>query len=137
MPGEGHIRLYAPVSDVLCAHPYTHTAAELAKQIALFQTIRRDLGKPLLVNETMPGCLDDTKRAEVVKFYDEQLSAAGFGWMGWALREGRAISTRRDRYDDNGISGQGFHPFFTNAGKLRGGLEFLTEKPTLRPPWEK
>ena len=137
VPGEGHIRLYAPVSDVLCAHPYTHTAAELAKQIALFQTIRRDLGKPLLVNETMPGCLDDTKRAEVVKFYDEQLSAAGFGWMGWALREGRAISTRRDRYDDNGISGQGFHPFFTNAGKLRGGLEFLTEKPTLRPPWEK
>jgi hypothetical protein len=136
VPGEGHIRLYAPLSDVLCAHPYTHTAAELSKQIALFQTIRRDLGKPLLVNETMPGCLDDTKRAEVVKFYHEQLSTAGFGWMGWALREGLAISTRRDRYDDNGINGQGFHPFFTKEGKLRGGLEFLAEKPTLLAPWE-
>jgi hypothetical protein len=137
VPGEGHIRLCAPLSDVLCAHPYTHTPTELATQIALFQTIRRDLGKPLLVNETMPGCLDDNKRAEVVKFYHEQLSTAGFGWMGWALREGLAISTRRDRYDDNGVGGQGFHPFFTKEGRLRGGLEFLTEKPTLRAPWEK
>ena len=43
-------------------------------------------------------------------------SAAGFGWMGWALREGKAISTRRDRYDANGLDGQGFHPFFTQGG---------------------
>ena len=63
--------------------------------------------------------------------YTEMLSAAGFGWMGWALREGKAISTCRDRYDANGINGQGFHPFFTKEGKLREGLEFLTEKPTL------
>ena len=126
---EEHIRTYAPLADVLCAHPYTHTAAELAKLIDNYRQISRDLGKPLLVNETIPGCLDDAKRAEVVKFYHEQLSAAGFGWMGWVVREGRAISTRRDRYDGNGINGQGFHPFFTQEGKLRGGLEFLTEKP--------
>ncbi len=62
---------------------------------------------------------------------------AGFGWMGWVLREGHAISTRRARYDGNGIYGEGFHPFFTKEGKLRGGLEFLTEPPQLRVPWEK
>jgi hypothetical protein len=137
MQSEGHIRTYAPLADVLCAHPYTHTAVELAKQIDKYRQISRELGKPLLVNETIPGCLDDAKRAEVVKFYHEQLSTAGFGWMGWALREGKAISTRRDRYDGNGIDGQGFHPFFTREGKLRGGLEFLTEKPKLRAPWER
>ncbi len=27
--------------------------------------------------------------------------------------------------------------FFTKEGKLRDGLEFLTEAPKLRPPWEK
>ena len=62
---------------------------------------------------------------------------AGFGWMGWVVREGLAISTRRDRYDDNGIHGQGFHPFFNKAGKLRDGLRCLTAKPKLRAPWEK
>jgi len=61
----------------------------MCRQISL------DLGKPLLVNETIPGCLDDAKRAEVAKFYTEQLSAAGFGWMGWALREGIAMPSRR------------------------------------------
>ena len=30
---------------------------------------------------------------------------AGYGWVGWGLREGKAISTRRDRYDGNGIAG--------------------------------
>lgn len=65
------------------------------------------------------------------------LATAGFGWMGWALREGLAISTRRHRYDGNGIDGQGFHPFFTRDGRLRGGLGFLTVKPSVRAPWEK
>ncbi len=136
MGGEGHVRTYAPLADVLCAHPYAHTADELARSIDTYRHISRDFGKPLLVNETIPGCLDDAKRAEVAQFFTEQLSAAGFGWMGWALCEGIAISTRRDRYDDNGIGGQGFHPFFTREGKLRGGLEFLTEKPRIRAPWE-
>jgi len=136
MGGEGHVRVYAPLADVLCAHPYVHTPAELTKSIDTYRQISRDFGKPLLVNETIPGCLDDARRAEVAQFYNEQLSAAGFGWMGWALREGIAISTRRDRYDGNGIDGQGLHPFFTKEGKLRGGLEFLTEKPKLRAPWE-
>ncbi len=73
--------------------------------------------------------------AAAARFYDELLGAAGFGWMGWALREGRAISTRRDRYDGNGINGEGFHPFFTKDGSLRAGLEFLKEKPKRLAPW--
>jgi hypothetical protein len=93
-------------------------------------------GKPLVANECIPGSLSDATRAEVARYYTELLSAAGFGWMGWALREGKAISTRRDRHDANGINQEGFHPFFTKAGQLRGGLEFLTEKPKLRAPWE-
>ena len=52
------------------------------------------LKKPMLVNETIPGALDDAVRAGVARFYTEQLSAAGLGWMGWALREGKAISPR-------------------------------------------
>lgn len=50
----------------------------------------------------IPGCLDDAIRADVARYYTTLLSEAGFGWMGWALREGIAISTRRDRYDGNG-----------------------------------
>ena len=73
--------------------------------------------------------------AAAARFYDELLGAAGFGWMGWALREGRAISTRRDRYDGNSINGEGFHPFFTKDGSLRAGLEFLKEKPKRLAPW--
>lgn len=73
-----------------------------------------------------------TRRQAITAF-----AAAGFGWMGWVVREGLAISTRRDRYDTNGIDGQGFHSFFTKEGKLRGGLEFLTERPAVLAPWLK
>jgi len=33
--------------------------------------------------------------------------------------------------------GQGFHPWFTADGKLRGGLDFLHGPPKLRAPWGK
>jgi hypothetical protein len=132
-----NIELYAPLCDVLCSHSYPHTQAELKVQIESFQSIRKKAGKAMLVNECMPGCLDDLRRADLVKFYTRMLSEAGFGWMGWALREGKAVSTRRDRYDDNGLNGEGFHPYFTSKGKLRGGLEFLQEPPKIRPPWQR
>jgi len=131
----GNIDVYAPLCDVLCGHPYAHEPAELAEMLRGFQAQARRHAKPLLVNECIPGALDDKVRAEVARFYTEQLAAAGFGWMGWALREGAAISTRRDRYDRNGINGEGFHPFFTKDGALRGGLEFLSEKPSPLAPW--
>jgi hypothetical protein len=131
-----NIELYAPLCDVLCGHAYTHTQPELKAQIESFRAISKKAGKALLVNECMPGCLDDLRRAELVKFYTSMLSEAGLGWMGWALREGKAVSTRRDRYDDNGLDGEGFHPFFTREGQLRRGLEFLLEKPKVPPPWE-
>jgi hypothetical protein len=132
-----NIELYAPLCDVLCGHSYMHTPAELKAQIESFQAISKKAGKAMLVNECMSGCLDDLRRAELVKYYTRMLSAAGFGWMGWALREGKAVSTRRDRYDDNGLNGEGFHPFFTGKGKLRGGLEFLQEPPKILPPWQR
>lgn len=135
--GIGIISTFAPLVDVLCAHPYQHDRAGLETAIAGYHKLRQETGKPLLANETIPGALDDAVRAEVARFYTELLPAAGFGWMGWALREGQAISTRRDRHDANGIHGGGFHPFFTKEGNLRGGLEFLTEKPTRLPPWKK
>lgn len=133
----GNIETYAPLMDVLCGHPYDRDPQALAAKIASYKAIQQRHGKPFLVNETIPGCLDDHTRAEVAKYYTTQLREAGFGWMGWAVREGLAISTRRDRYDGNGINGEGFHPYFTKAGKLRAGLEFLTEPPNLRAPWEK
>src|SRR3954465_11284190 len=99
--------------------------------------MQREFGKPFLVNEPIPGALDDLVRADVARFYTEMLSAAGFGWMGWVIKEGLAIATSRELHDNNGIQGGGYHPFFTKEGKLRDGLEFLTEKPALRAPWEK
>jgi len=131
-----NIETYAPLVDVLCGHPYAHNRKGLEGLIASFEAIRKAHAKPLLVNECIPGSLSDATRAEVARFYSQLLSGAGFGWMGWALREGKAISTRRDRYDANGVNGEGFHPFFTKQGKLRAGLEFLTEKPKLLAPWE-
>ncbi|MCR4413859.1 MAG: cellulase family glycosylhydrolase, partial [Thermoguttaceae bacterium] len=103
-----NIEIYAPLVDVLCAHPYAHDRKGLEGLIAGFEAVRKAQAKPLLVNECIPGSLNDATRAEVARFYTELLSAAGFGWMGWALREGKAISTRRDRYDANGVGGEGF-----------------------------
>jgi hypothetical protein len=132
----GNIDTFAPLCDVLCGHPYARDQAELTSLISAYRDQQQRHAKPFLVNECIPGCLDDQRRAECARYYTQLLSAAGFGWMGWALREGRAISTRRDRYDANGLDNQGFHPFFTKDGQLRAGLEFLTEKPALAPPWE-
>lgn len=120
-----NIDVYAPLCDVLCAHPYAQDPAGLDKLIAGYQAQSRKWGKPLICNECIPGAADDLVRAEVARFYTEKLAAAGFGWMGWALREGQAVSTRRDRCDGNGIEGVGYHPFFNRAGQLRAGLEFL------------
>jgi len=131
-----NIDTFAPLCDVLCAHPYSRSDEQLRAQIVGFQATRKKLGKPMLVNECIPGCLDDQRRAEIARAYTTRLAEAGLGWMGWALREGKAISTRRDRYDGNGLDGQGFHPFFTRAGKLRAGLEFLLQPPKVLPPWE-
>jgi len=132
----GNIEKHAPLMDVLCGHPYARDRAGLAKLIESFQAMSKKHGKPFLVNECVPGCLDDAKRAEAARYYSEMLAEAGFGWMGWSIREGKAIATRRDRIDGNGIDGQGFHPWFTREGKLRGGLEFLLDPPRLRAPWE-
>lgn len=132
-----NITTFAPLVDVLNGHPYGHHRNNLEALITSFTAMSKETGKPFLVNETFPGAMDDLVRAEVVRFYSEMLSAAGFGWMGWVIREGKAVATRRDLPDGNGINGVGYHPFFTKEGKLRDGLEFLTEPPKLRPPWEK
>ncbi len=104
--------------------------------IAVCTAVQRKHDKPMLSNETVPGCLDDIKRAECARWTIRMMEEAGFGWMGWGMREGKAISTRRDRYDGNGIDGQGFHAWFNADGTLRAGLEFLTERPALPAPWE-
>lgn len=132
----GNIDVFAPLCDVLCGHPYAHDPAGLDALIRDFQAKAERYAKLFLVNECIPGAMDDQVRARVIRFYTERLHAAGFGWMGWALREGAAISTRRDRYDGNGLNGEGFHPFFTMKGTLRGGLGFLTEKPIQSAPWD-
>lgn len=133
----GNIDTFAPLCDVLCGHPYARDEAGLAALIATYHEQRKRHAKPFLVNECIPGCLDDQRRGECARYYTRLLSEAGFGWQGWALREGKAISTRRDRYDANGLDNQGFHPYFTREGTLRPGLEFLTEKPAQAPPWER
>jgi len=132
-----YIRAYAPLVDVLCGHPYARACQAMAGSIRSLASIQQQAGKSMLVNECFPGSLDDIKRAELTRCSAKLLSEADFGWMGWSLKEGRTVSTRRDRYDANGINGEGFHAWFTADGKLRDGLEFLTETPRLQPPWKK
>jgi hypothetical protein len=128
--------IYAPLCDVLCCHPYGQTPEQLEEMLAVCADVQQRHGKPMLSNETVPGCLDDAKRADCASWTIRMMEDAGHGWMGWGMREGQAVSTRRDRYDANGIDGQGFHAWFNADGMLRAGLEFLTEKPALPAPWE-
>ncbi len=127
--------IYAPLCDVLCCHPYGQSPEQHAQYLAVCLAVQRRHRKPMLSNETVPGCLDDAKRAACARWTIRMMEDAGIGWMGWGLREGRAISTRRDRFDGNGIDGQGFHAWFTSEGSLRPGLEFLLEPPRFTPPW--
>ena len=122
--------------DVLCAHPYARDRQGLEGMIRSYESLRQKHGKPLLVNECIPGCLDDAKRAECRPLLHRIARCRRLRLDGLGLCEGKAISTRRDRYDGNGIDGQGFHPFFTKDGQLRPGLDFLTETPTKLPPWQ-
>jgi hypothetical protein len=89
----------------------------------------------MLCNECVPGCLEDLKRAECAKFNIAALENAGWGWMGWGMMEGKAVSTSRDRYDHNGIDGQGFHAWLKKNGTLRDGLDFLLAPPARKAPW--
>ena len=84
-----NIELYAPLMDVLCGHPYAHNRKDLEGLMASFDTMRKSQAKPFVVNECIPGSLNDATRAEVARFYTEMLSAAGFGWMGWRSVKGR------------------------------------------------
>jgi len=130
-----NIEIFAPLCDVLCCHPYGRTEDQLKEMLAGCRAIQDRHGKPMLSNETVPGCLDNAKRAECARWTIRMMEDAGYGWMGWGMREGKAISTRRDRYDANGIDNQGFHAWFTGDGQLRPGLEFLTEPPRFAAPW--
>ncbi|HSH93876.1 MAG TPA: cellulase family glycosylhydrolase [Roseimicrobium sp.] len=131
-----NIEAYADLCDVLCGHPYAHDRAGLEKLVTDFKALQQKYSKPFLVNECIPGAEIDRERGELALMYRDLLGNAGFGWMGWALREGKAISTRRDRVDANGLRKFGFHPFALKNGKLRDGLECLTETPKLLPPWQ-
>ena len=130
------MEIYASLSDVLCCHPYGHTPAQQDEMIEVCASVQRRYAKPMLCNEAIPGCLDDGKRAECARWTIRKMEDAGFGWMGWGMHEGLAISTRRDRYDANGIDGNGFHAWFNADGSLRSGLEFLREPPRYAAPWQ-
>jgi len=128
--------IYAPLCDVLCCHPYGTSPQHLAGMLEVCKAVQARHGKPMLSNETIPGAIDDAQRAECADFTIRMMEDAGYGWMGWGMREGRAISTRRDRFDNNGLDGQGFHAWFNADGTLRSGLEFLRDLPRYRAPWE-
>jgi hypothetical protein len=129
------VETFADICDVLCAHPYTRDRDELVGMIEGYKAVAKKHGKPLHVNETIPGGKEDIARGQLAAMYDELLSEAGFGWMGWALREGTAVSTRRDLSDANGIDEFGFHPFVYRDGTPRAGLEALMTPPKRRAPW--
>ena len=130
-----NLDIYAPLCDVLGPHFYAHTPEDLAAKAEQAASQQKAHHKPMHCNEGIPGSLNDRRRAEVAKFHIKELESRGWGWIGWGMREGKAVSTRRDRVDTNGIDGEGFHAWFTAGGELRPGLEFLQEPPSLPPPW--
>lgn len=131
-----NITFFAPLVDVLCAHPYAHDRAGLESMIHSYAAIVAVERKPLLVNECIPGCDVDEIRGETHRYYRELLAAAGYGSMAWSIRAGRSIAARRDRMDGNGINGKGYHPTFNADGSLRRGHEWMRQKPTQAAPWE-
>lgn len=131
-----NITFYAPLVDVLCAHPYARDRAGLEAMIRSFTAIVAAEHKPLLVNECVPGCDVDEIRGETHRYYRELLAAAGYGSMAWSIREGRSIAARRDRMDGNGINGKGYHPTFNADGSLRRGHDWMRDKPAQAAPWE-
>lgn len=130
------VKMYEPICDVLCAHPYALTKEALIDTVTDLSALQKAIGKPLIVNECMPGSLDDMLRADIVRFTAEILSEARFGWMGWALKSGLAVSTRVDRVSGPSPNNDGYYPFFTSDNRLRSGLEFLMESPENKAPWE-
>jgi hypothetical protein len=134
-PGE-NMRIFAPLCDVLCCHPYAHSPQQMVEMRAKCEAVQRDFGKPMHCNECIPGAADDSVRAYTARFSIESLVEAGWGWIGWGMRQGKAVSTRLDRMDTNGIDQKGFHAWFREDGELREGLDFLREPPIRRAPWE-
>ncbi|MFC1452323.1 hypothetical protein ACFLSJ_03150 [Verrucomicrobiota bacterium] len=137
MQFEDQMDHFAPLCDVLCCHPYGRTPEQLRDMLDVCKRIEQKHAKPMHCNECIPGCLDDQRRAECARWSIAALEEAGYGWIGWGMREGKTVSTRRDRYDGNGLDDQGFHAWFTADGSLRAGLEFLRDPPRRRAPWEK
>ena len=136
MVGNGaNMDTYAPLCDVLCCHPYSRTPQQLKDDHAVCRAVQAKHRKPMLCNECVPGSLNDLARAECAQWTIAALEREGWGWMGWGLREGLAIATRRDRIDSNGLDGCGFHAWFTREGQLRAHMDFLKAPPSRHPPW--
>ncbi|HEY3398279.1 MAG TPA: cellulase family glycosylhydrolase [Armatimonadota bacterium] len=134
--GGESMNIHAPLMDVLCCHPYAQGAEAVQRQVARARAVQERWGKPMLCNEVGIGSLSDAARAANARLELTACAEAGWGWMGWAPHPGRAISTRRDRYDANGVDGEGYHPWFDETGHPRPGLEWLQAPPIRRAPWE-
>ena len=100
--------IYAPFCDVMCCHAYGKTREEQTQMLEVCAQVQQRHRKPMMSNETVPGSVSDDKRADCARWTIELMENAGYGWMGWGMREGKAISTRRDRMDGNGIGRTGF-----------------------------
>ena len=131
-----NINIYAHLCNVLSCHPYGKTIPELTQQLEQAKSISEGWGKPIMANETIPGAEDDLIRADYLKKAIPLFEQYGTGWMGWSFHYGKAVSTRRDRVDPNGICGCGFHAWTNSNGTLRDGLDFLKDKPSRQAPWK-
>jgi hypothetical protein len=129
------MNIWAPLSDVLCCHPYSQGAEQVQANLARCRAVQERWGKPMLCNEAGIGSLDDAARAANAKLELTAWEKAGWGWLGWAPHPGKAVATRGDRMDGNGVNGEGYHPWFTERGKLRPGLEWLADEPLRKVPW--
>ena len=89
----GNVEIFAPLCDEHCGHAYQQTRRTETSSGATSQA-ERGTAKPFLVNECIPGALDDPGGPSRA-LLRARFSEAGFGCMGWARGPGR--STRRDR----------------------------------------
>lgn len=134
--GGDSINLFAGLQDVLCCHPYSHGAEQVRANVARCQAVQERWGKPMLCNEAGIGGPEDYSRAANARLELTAWEEAGWGWLGWVPHPGKAVAARRDRMDTNGVQGEGYHPWFTEEGRLRAGLEWLAEEPKRKAPWQ-
>ncbi len=127
IPNMWSVKMLAPMSDVLTAHPYfawnswLTDPADLESFLDEAVAYANDLGKALLVTETGWGSLDDAKRVETLAVELGALARRKIGFTAHLLHETLVADGHRPQYGP--VTVPGYMAFVNMDGSLRPGHE--------------